>query len=176
MYDMSATHLATVDETRHVEASHRNFNAGLTKAKSRATSLIRRTWYWVYDPASKNFSPSKFSGYVGMDFASYEAARKGNCDGAKFDGWISQHAIARVLGEYAPDPSLALELVSWAEDVFGPGVLDGIDSSKWRFVRLPVVGVGGLAALAGGWEGADELVEALREVRRSPGRTPPDLG
>ncbi len=172
---MSVIRLATVDDSRQVEASHRNFIKGLLKAKTRAVSLVRRTWYWVYDPGTRTFSPSKFSGYVGMDFARYDAAREGESEGAKFDGWISQNAIAKVLGDYEPDANLARELEAWAQAVLGPGALEGIEPGKWRFVRLPSVGVGGLAALAGGWEDSDELADSLSEARRSPGRTPPEL-
>jgi prevent-host-death family protein len=34
----------------------------------------------------------------------------------------------------------------------------------------PAPGRTGLAALAGGWEGSDELVERIAESRRTPGR------
>jgi prevent-host-death family protein len=33
----------------------------------------------------------------------------------------------------------------------------------------------GLASLAGGWEGSEELVEVLAETRRSPSRSTPGL-
>lgn len=171
---MDKTPLEVVEEPRQVAASHANFARGLTRAKRRAISLLRRTWYWIYDPATRTFSPSKFSGYVAMDFSRYEAAARGHREGAKFDGFITQQAIARVLGDYLPDAELTQELLAWAQSMFGTDVLEGIDVSKWRFVRLPSSG-GGLAALAGGWEGSDELVDDLANARRSPGRSVPDL-
>jgi hypothetical protein len=132
--------------------------------------------YWVYDPATKTFSPSKFSGYAAMDFQRYSAAREGNATGVKFDSGVAQSAIARVLGG-APrrDDELAEELVVWAESIFGDRVLADIDQQKWRFVRLPMAGAGGLAALAGGWEGSDELVDTVLNLRRTPGRAAPDV-
>jgi hypothetical protein len=33
----------------------------------------------------------------------------------------------------------------------------------------------GLASLAGGWEGSDELVERIAEARRTPPRAVPDF-
>jgi hypothetical protein len=167
--------LALVEDPRQVTASHRAFVRGLPRSKNLAMDLIRRTRYWVYEPTTKTFSPSKFSGYVAMDFQRYDAARKGPSTGAKFDGGVTQHAITQVLGDYRPDDELAHELEDWAGSIFGEDVLEDIDPAKWRFVRLPVVGTGGLAALAGGWEGSDELVEAVLTLRRTPGRLAPEM-
>lgn len=110
-----------------------------------------------------------------MDFARYDAARDGDSIGAKFDGGVTQRAITQVLGEYQPDTGLTRRLEQWAREIFGEHVLEGIDTAKWRFVRLPAVGPGGLAALAGGWEGSDELVDSILELRRSPGRLVPEM-
>jgi prevent-host-death family protein len=42
-----------------------------------------------------------------------------------------------------------------------------------RLERLRAAGPdGGLASIAGGWKGSDELVEVLRKQRRSPARAP----
>lgn len=167
--------LLLVGDPREVTASHRNFIRDLPRAKKLAIDLVRRTRYWVHDPVTGTFSPSKFSGYVGMDFQRYDAARGGNSTGVMFDGGVTQRAITEVLGEYQPDDQLARALEQWAQLTFGAEVLEGIDASKWRFVDLPVVGAGGLAALAGGWEGSEELVDTVLALRRSPGRTVPDL-
>ena len=137
--------------------------------------LIRRTRYWVYEPSTKTFSPSKFSGYVGMDFQCYDTAREGDSVGVKFDSGVTQRAITHVLGDYQSDGELRRRLEEWARAVFGENVLEGIDTAKWRFVRLPNAGAGGLAALAGGWEGSDELVDSVLELRRTSGRVVPDL-
>lgn len=167
--------LVLVEDLREIAWSHRSFVQGLASAKSLVVDLIRRSHYWIYDLATRTLSPSKFSGYAGMSFDRYQAARQGNSTGNKFDGGVAQRAIAAVLGDYQQDRALAHELKDWATATFGEHVLDGIDTRKWRFVRLPAAGVGGLAALAGGWEGSDELVDALRDVRRPEGRRAPEL-
>lgn len=42
-----------------------------------------------------------------------------------------------------------------------------------RLERLRAAGPdGGLASIAGGWKGSEELVEVLRKQRRSPARAP----
>jgi hypothetical protein len=167
--------LVLVEDPRDVAASHRTFVRELSRSKNLAIDLIRRTRYWVHEPVTNTFSPSKFSGYVAMDFQRYDAAREGDSIGVKFDGGVTQRAITQVLGDYQPDAELTRKLQDWAQETFGAQVLEGIDPAKWRFVRLPSVGPGGLAALAGGWEGSDELVDGILELRRSPGRAVPEL-
>jgi hypothetical protein len=167
--------LVLVEDPRDVATSHRAFVRDLSRSKNLAVDLVRRTRYWVYEPTTNTFSPSKFSGYVAMDFQRYDAARGGDSIGAKFDGGITQRAITQVLGDYQPDAELTRRLEAWAREVFGEHVLEGIETAKWRFVRLPAVGPGGLAALAGGWEGSDELVNGILELRRSPGRLVPEM-
>lgn len=171
--------LQLADNSKEIAVSHRNFIRDLLGNKSLAIDLLRRTQYWVYDPSTKTFSPSKFSGYVAMDFPHYVAAREGRSSGSKFDGGITQRAISQILGEYRRDDNLANALEDWAYSVFQiedvDDVLADIDRDKWRFVQLPASGVGGLAALAGGWEGSDDLVETVLALRRSAGRDAPEM-
>src|SRR5262245_50244810 len=150
----NATRLVLVESAREIAASHRAFNNDLLRWKDLARDLVRRMQYWVYDPATNTFSPTKFSGYAAMDFQRYSAAREGNTTGVKFDSVITQRAITHALGGEAPrqDDDLAKALQEWAESIFEDYVVADIDHEKWRFVRLPVGGSGGLAALAGGWE------------------------
>lgn len=114
-----------------------------------------------------------------MDFPHYIAAREGRSSGSKFDGGITQRAISQILGEYQRDDNLANALEDWAHTLFEvedvDDVLADIDRDKWRFVQLPASGVGGLAALAGGWEGSDDLVETVLALRRSAGRDAPEM-
>ncbi len=168
--------LMLVEDPREIASSHRAFIRDLSGAKNLAVDLVRRSRYWIYDLATRTLSPCKFSGYAGMDFTRYDAARKGDSSGDKFDGGVTQRAIAQILGDYQADRDLAHELEHWAQATFGEDVLEGIDTSKWRFVRLPTAGTGGLAALAGGWEGSDELADTMLTLRRGPGRDVPDLG
>jgi hypothetical protein len=172
---VAITKLALVDNPREIATSHLNFIREAAREKKVAKDLIRRTHYWVYDSATKTFSPSKFSGYVGMDFQRYNAAREGNSIGIKFDSGVTQQAITKVLGDYQPDRAFARELQQWVRSIFGEDALEGIDSGKWRFVCLPAAVTGGLAALAGGWEGSDELVENVLALRRTPGRGAPEM-
>jgi hypothetical protein len=172
----SIQRLVLVEDSREVAASHQAFVRELAKAKNLAMDLVRRTRYWVYEPTTRTFSPSKFSGYVAMDFQRYDAARDGDSTGVKFDSGVTQRAISHVLGDYQSDADLAHMLREWAEATFGEKVLEGVEPGKWRFVRLPATGAGGLAALAGGWEGSDELVDSVLELRRSSGRVAPDMG
>ena len=167
--------LALVQDEREVSTSHQTFNRELPQWKSLAMDMVRRTRYWVYDPAARTFSPSKFSGYAPMDFNRYEKARAGQSEGVKFDGGLTQRAIRGVLGSYEPDTKLSDELEEWVNSFFGAGALDGIDTRKWRFVQLPKVGRAGLAELVGGWEGSEELVEAVQALRRTPGRSLPEM-
>jgi hypothetical protein len=123
-----------------------------------------------------------------MDFPHYIAAREGRSSGSKFDSGVTQRAISQILGEYQRDDNLANALEDWAYTLFRvenvkdvndvndvKDVLADIDRDKWRFVQLPATGVGGLAALAGGWEGSDDLVETVLALRRSAGRDAPDM-
>ena len=174
-FNVVSAKLILADNSRELAASHRTFADELVRWKGLAVDLVRRTQYWVYDPASRTFSPSKFSGYVAMSFQRYGAAREGRATGVKFDSGVAQRAITQVLGEYQADDALAYQLVEWVESIFGDEVLADIDRTKWRFVRLPTAGAGGLAALAGGWEGSDELVDLVDGLRRTPGREAPDV-
>ena len=120
---VAAPTLKLVGDPREITASHRAFIRDLRKHKNLAIDLVRRTRYWVYDPATRSFSPSKFSGYVAMDFPRYSAAREGHSTGVKFDGGVTQRAITEVLGEYHQDRELAIELDEWTSSMFGEDVL-----------------------------------------------------
>jgi hypothetical protein len=177
--------LQLVSNAKEISASHQNFVREVCEIrgdKELVRDLLRRTKYWVYEPVKKTFSPSKFSGYVAMDFPSYKMARGGHSSGTKFDGGVTQRAIAQILGDYQPDANLERALQEWAHESFPieamdvvDDVLADIDENKWRFVRLPAGAAGGLAALAGGWEGSNELVEAVLDLRRSTGRAAPEM-
>ncbi len=172
MSDMQSLQL--VRAARDIARSHATFVGEMAQAREIALDLIRRTRYWVYEPTNGSFSPSKFAGYVAMDFQRYDAAREEGSDGDKFDGGLTQRAVAAVLGDYRVDGALSAALAAWVTSHFGAHALDGIARTKWRFVRLAPTSAG-LVSLAGGWEGSDELADALDGIVRTPGRTPPDL-
>jgi hypothetical protein len=164
--------LATASQ--EVARSHASFVAGMATSEALALDLIRRTRYWVFDPATTTFSPSKFVGYVGMDFQRYDAIREEGNRGDKFDGGLTHQTIAAVVGPYAADATLAAALARWVTSHFGPAALVGIARAKWRFVRLPATSRG-LLGVAGGWDGSDELADAIAAHQRTTGRPPPDL-
>lgn len=167
--------LELVTDVRQVAAAHGTFNKECVTHDRLTRDLVRRTIYWVHDPSDGSFSPSKFSGFVGMDFVRYDLARQGQSRGVKFDGGLTQRAIEAALGAWRRDGGLAKRLRAWAEGRLGAGVFDGIDEDKWRFALLPVARRGGLAALAGGWEGSEELVDSLARSKRDGGRPAPEM-
>ena len=129
--------LKLVKNERDIRESGQRFNLACRDHEHRATSTIRQTSFWIYDPATGTFGPSKFVGFRGMDFPKYERAVNGEWTGDRFDGGVTWKAIARVLDQdFAHDQEHHDGLVAWAEDLFGVGSLDGIDRSKWRFVKL----------------------------------------
>jgi hypothetical protein len=92
--------------------------------------------YWVYDPDTKTFGPSKFVGFQNMNFSDYATARKGQWNGNNFNGHETRKAIEKILGAYTKTPQFSLELISWGQLLLGPDVFDSIDKSKWKFVSL----------------------------------------
>lgn len=168
--------LATVSTAADVRSSAARFAADCAAfAKDPLIeSLIRRTRYIVFDPRTGEFAPSKWAGFVGMDLARYAAARDNQSQGAAFDGTVAQRAIATAVGPWQSDKALSLRFAAWAEQRWGAAILTGVDRSKWQFVTLPNA-AGGLMAVAGGWEGSDELVEITLSIRRTSGRKGPSL-
>jgi hypothetical protein len=167
--------LTLVSDAAQIASSHQRFVNHAAGEAVMALGIIRRTQYWIFDPKDRSFSPSKFSGYAAMDFARYDAAREHGSSGATFDGGLTQRTISAILGDYQVDPELSAELDVWVERRFGAGSLEGINRRKWRFARLSDASSGGLVGLAGGWEGSEELVEAIAALPRNGARSIPDL-
>lgn len=114
-----------------------SFNTSAQSNQGRSRKILRQTTYWVFDEQTKKFGPSKFIGFSNMTIRSYDAATKGNWAGNRFDGHATRVAIENVTGlTFRPDPSLTHRLVKWGERLLMPGALDGIDDSKWRFLRI----------------------------------------
>jgi len=126
--------VGTADEIRE---NVRRFTRGLPSSLKRAKNLVGQTTYWVFDEDEAHFAPSKFVGFRNMSFGQYESALQGRSTGAKFDGAVSRTAIENVLGSYVEAQDLTERLSQWCVDQFGRLVLDGVETSKWRFVRLP---------------------------------------
>jgi hypothetical protein len=116
------------------------FESEATHFYDRAVRLLRETIYWVYDPATESFGPSKFVGFTEMSFDRYLRALEGDSEGARFDGGVTQLAISSALGtSYREDETLRARLESWGVQRFGPDAFGGADREKWRFVSLPAV-------------------------------------
>lgn len=130
--------LDKVEDEEQVVGSLREFNAGAGRLDNKrlAWELLRRTRYWVCDVPSETFGPGKFVGYREMSYARYEEARGGEVSGL-FDGAVARAAIELATGDgFRRDPGAAAALVGWAEGLVGPGVLDGVDREKWRFLKV----------------------------------------
>ena len=126
--------LKTVGALEQIRQNIRVFNTGARSHPARAASLLAQTTYWVFDPETTLFGPSKFCGYEGMTFARYEAAGREELGGSSFDGTTSRRAIERVLGrEFDESPISHATLVSWAEGIAADRRGE-VRESKWRFV------------------------------------------
>lgn len=128
--------VATTSE--QVRRNIATFNAEANQASARAVSILHQTSYWVFDEESGLFGPSKFVGYSGMNFQLYERALHEETSGARFDGNVARLAAEAALdNSYTPSQDLENRLDAWANRLLGPGVFEGIDRSKWMFLRLP---------------------------------------
>ncbi len=129
--------LRYVGNTSEIRNSLANFNRTARSNPNRSLNLIRQTKYWVFDEASTSFGPAKFVGFSIMSLRKYDASVKGDRSGDRFDGYATRSAIENVTSlRFRRDLSLNHRLVNWADSLLGPGVLDGIDDSKWRFLRI----------------------------------------
>lgn len=129
--------LQYVANVQEIRQSIVTFNASAQKNRGRGLNLLRQTSYWVFDGNTQCFGPAKFIGLAEITFEAYEAAIQGDWSGDRFDGYHTRVAIEHVTGlSFSPSELLAHELVKWGERLFGPGAFDGIEESKWCFVRI----------------------------------------
>lgn len=103
--------LVFVADAADIQQSLHRFNADAARYAELAVSLLRQTTYWVYEPASQAFGPSKFVGFQNMTFPRYQAARAGDRLGASFNGTATRVAIEKLLCPYAPEPQRSAQLV-----------------------------------------------------------------
>jgi 5-methylcytosine-specific restriction protein A len=128
--------LHLVDSEEQLRRSVAAFNQHARDYLDRTQSILRQTSYWVWDPNTKMFGPSKFIGYRDMDFQLYEAAQQGSTTGSTFDGGNTHRAIQSLLGEFYDDNDLAVMLKAWGAQLAGSSVFDDVDEGKWRFAEL----------------------------------------
>jgi hypothetical protein len=132
--------LQPVQSPAGVRLNVETFNSEASHFYDRAARLLRETTYWVYDPISELFGPSKFVGFIDMSFERYLRAVAGDSEGMRFDGGVTQTAISSALGRsYQEDENLRARLESWGVARFGPDAFGGADREKWRFISLPAV-------------------------------------
>ena len=136
MADQRVVELELVDNVLEVRQNIRRFHRDLPANHERALQLVIQTSYWVYDPESDSFGPSKFVGFKRMSFADYIRADNNLSTGHRFDGHATQRAIAAVAGEYQASPQLASQLQGWLASTFGREAVSGINPDKWVFVDL----------------------------------------
>lgn len=131
--------LECVSTPQQLHENIRRFNREAAANSERMVSILRQTKYWVFDEDEGWFGPSKFVGFRNMTFGKYDAGNAGQSTGAKFNGGVTRSAIEGILGEFGPDDGLATMLVDWFSSMTSQNALQGVDQSKWRFVRLPHV-------------------------------------
>jgi hypothetical protein len=132
------TTLQPVQSAAQISSNVDTFNREAVNNRDRAMSVLRSTRYWVHDPTTNAFGPSKFVGFADMTFERYDAAHLGESEGASFDGGVTREAIVKVLGtEYAPDRSMHERLIKWGSKLLGAEPFGSAEPNKWHFVMLP---------------------------------------
>ncbi|MGJ5819961.1 hypothetical protein [Paludibaculum fermentans] len=135
------TELSLVTSADEIRTSMYGFAAQASQHAETVRSLLTGTRYWVFDPVSGSFGPSKFVGLGRMTLPRYEAARKDLHVGASFDGNRTRLAIEKCLNaRFQPDEAMMAALGEWAKSLLcsrGVDPLAGIDRTKWAFVSLP---------------------------------------
>ena len=107
---MGTAQLEYVENRQDILVSFLNFNEDCEQYPELTRSLLRTTSFWVYNPDTKAFAPSKFTGFKNMNFPNYIAARKGLYLGNNFNGHLTRKAIGSILGIYRPDDKLSAQL------------------------------------------------------------------
>lgn len=133
--------LQLVESEVEVAENVATFAREASRSRSAARSLCSVTTYWVRDPVTKAFGPSKFVGYRGMTLGRYMSARDHQEERPEFHGSRSMKAIEAALSaRFRVRPQLASDLVTWTRDRLGIS-LESVDRTKWHFVDLPRISV-----------------------------------
>jgi hypothetical protein len=168
-----ATTLFPVQSPTQIQSNISTFNREAIRNRDRAKSVFRSTRYWVYDPTTNAFGPSKFVGFADMTFKRYETAHLGESDGAQFSGGVTHETIVKVLGtEYAPNRSMRKRLITWGSKLFGADAFGGAEPNKWQFVSLPIpASTSGRLAIPLHTQVTRRDVYALFRIRYDPAKT-----
>lgn len=100
--------LEFVETIGEIRDAVRVFNEQAAVDPKLTRSLLTGTKYWVYDPETKRFGPSKFVGFVDLRLADYGRARNRERSGVRFDGYSTRVMIEGLLGAYEVNPNLPL--------------------------------------------------------------------
>jgi hypothetical protein len=133
------TSVASLDDIRDAIRvfNDSSFDQGLS------VDLLSDTRYWVQDPANGNFGPSKFCGFQNLSSTEYQDARRGQWEGASFNGTHTRKAIEDVVGVlFEPNEALKREFIDWAAAKFGHDVLDRISPDSVTKSCVRCVGTG----------------------------------
>lgn len=130
-------YVATKEEIRN---SLRTFNKDI-RVRAENLDLARKlfveTTYWVYDPISENWGPSKFVGFRNMTYETYLLARQNETVGDRFDGKATRVRIEHILRKaYSYDSGLLDKLILWAQASMGKGAVCGKSIDKRRLISL----------------------------------------
>jgi hypothetical protein len=128
--------LTLVENREEIRQVLVTFNNEVAENQVLARKILRTTSYWVFNPDTEAFGPSKFLGFKNMNFSKHTLARDGKWAGDRFDGHESRKAIEAYLGVYEPDQELSAKIEEWGERLLGSGIFDNIKTDKWRFVSL----------------------------------------
>lgn len=129
--------LQFVSSPNEIREAVSTFNQEARFFSDTAKSLITSTTYWVYDPESSLFGPSKFVAFQGMDFNQYSGQRARSPGNPTFVGARTRKAIESVLGaKYLPNADRTAAFRTWVEDLFGLDLVKRVNSGRWRFISL----------------------------------------
>jgi len=165
--DSAVFDLHLVENRTEVIRSLVNFNWTARSNVVRTTRLLTGTSYWVFEPTTGQFAPSKFAGFQEMTLDIYDHANQ--IKRPIFNGHRTRLAIEAAVGtEFSDTPKLRDSLIRWAEKLLQSGVLSGVDTNKWRFLSVGTIrspasyrGFGRAPS-----DDPDELQTFARRVRR----------
>lgn len=129
--------ISPVSSIAEIETNIVFFNREACENQERSHKILVATTYWLYDAKTTKFAPSKFVGYRGMDFETYNAALTAGVEGARFDGSTAREAIeACCQTTFIRDSGLVPNLIEWAEMLLFAGVFKSVNKRKWKFLSL----------------------------------------
>jgi hypothetical protein len=126
--------LQPVQSPADVRMNVETFNSEAPRFYERAARRLRETTYWVYDPATEGFGPSRFLGFGGLSVDRYVRGLAGIQKARHSTALSHRRPFPRALGaSYREDAARRARLEGWGVARFGPDAFGGTDPQKWRF-------------------------------------------